>query len=154
MEKPYLIPCWFNYLSSSISQLHWAAASISHKTVKKTSVKTLLCHPRHSVWLLHPASPLLHPASPSKLHNRWIWVKPLRAWTSLLQLQNYLHDNTDMKDTEIALVLKQIHQVKTKDYVLTLTTTQCTVLCHSQTHPVPQYCCHLWHLRSENPLSN
>lgn len=84
MEKPYLIPCWFNYLSSSISQLHWAAASISRKTVKQTSVETLLCHQGtlcdcctlhlHQNWWIWVKN------------NRWIWVKPLRTSTPLLQL--------------------------------------------------------------------
>lgn len=103
------------------------------------------------------AAPWISPPAP------WIYLKTAQQMDSgkasehkLLcsSSQNYLHDNTDMKDTEIAFLLKQIFQVKTKDYVLTLTTTQCTLLCHSQTHPVPQYCCHLWHLKSQNPLSN
>lgn len=51
--------------------------------------------------------------------------------------QDYLHDNTFTKDTEIACLLNQILQVKTKDYVLTLTTTQCTVLSFPNSPSIP-----------------
>lgn len=128
MEKPYLIPCWFNYLSSSISQLHWAAASISRKTAKKNKCKTTPLPPKA---LCVTAAPWISPPAPCisiKTAQQMDLGKAPEHELFCSSSQNYLHYNTFTKDTEIAFLVNQILQVKTKDYVLTLTTTQCTAV--------------------------